>query len=717
MRLNLAPNPLSVDALLNDEVDAQGAGWMEFPAPHNWRPPSAPTPPLPAPHPEDQAADAATPAYVPTLSLLHPFRASPDPTTLVDVLGIVGLNGFYREAEFGVPLCRETYNDPMLGDAVCKNIRVKGHPSQATFWVAGKALQRGLTRLHAACSSPHATVERIKWLIARGADPTMLVPNPLWCPRSSNGAAEVGSADLSGFLRKHSGSTPAMLAFECGNLDVARYLLAHHPTSAVFDAGLAVRMHDAALLRSVLNDAEDRAVAEVSKGRFKRAADVPGLCDMTSALAEQTDLPWPCGLSRSEFAALAARRIHLSSVERENYRRSQMHNWDTDVLSSALRSSSLPRDVLNEVLLVIGSHPHVSGIHSDFVLAASKGLPNVLEAILARAARCDGLLADAKIAARAQTKANDEPAGAGGRAMEVDEQGEGNHATTAPSASWEHPFAAAGGIGPEVAALLSHQLSFPGAMVPKPNALFAAFEANSMPCIEVLLKYGADINEPARGNTTGSSSGPATVAWVAAMKGHLGLSRYVANNPFVILPGSRYLCACACDDVDVVSSLFDAGLLTIESLYEGDGVLAFNVACHRSSMRVVKYLIDKGVDVNKTGIGNWTPIFSAACACDWDMTMLLISAGADINAKKNYGPRTPLDVAYDQVEMFSLVTENKEEKSPRERSKGSYEIATMLGTLMYGEGHSVPMADVGAALLQRAHDYIALMVQRGAEKG
>lgn len=52
---------------------------------------------------------------------------------------------------------------------------------------------------------------------------------------------------------------------------------------------------------------------------------------------------------------------------------------------------------------------------------------------------------------------------------------------------------------------------------------------------------------------------------------------------------------------------------------------------------VVRYMLDRGVDVNaKDSAGN-TALIAAATAGQWEMTDLLLKAGADVNAVNSSG--------------------------------------------------------------------------------
>jgi len=63
---------------------------------------------------------------------------------------------------------------------------------------------------------------------------------------------------------------------------------------------------------------------------------------------------------------------------------------------------------------------------------------------------------------------------------------------------------------------------------------------------------------------------------------------------------------------------------------------------------VVKYLVDKGANVNAQDKGDWTPLLSAACeGGEMDMVKYLVSKGANVNARSKTG-QSALTLATDR---------------------------------------------------------------------
>ncbi|HEX5170874.1 MAG TPA: ankyrin repeat domain-containing protein [Cyclobacteriaceae bacterium] len=80
--------------------------------------------------------------------------------------------------------------------------------------------------------------------------------------------------------------------------------------------------------------------------------------------------------------------------------------------------------------------------------------------------------------------------------------------------------------------------------------------------------------------------------------------------------------------------------------YSTDGFTALGLACFFGHVDVVKYLIDKGANVNKPSSNSFhvAPIHSAAAISDYEIISLLLAHGADVNVRQQGGV-TPLHSA------------------------------------------------------------------------
>lgn len=83
------------------------------------------------------------------------------------------------------------------------------------------------------------------------------------------------------------------------------------------------------------------------------------------------------------------------------------------------------------------------------------------------------------------------------------------------------------------------------------------------------------------------------------------------------------------------------------------------MAVGRGHLEMVKYLVEKGADVNaKAEFCRDTALHSAAAGGNLEMVKYLVEHGADVNAKDDDG-RTPADVAREQESKDYLNSKMK----------------------------------------------------------
>ena len=70
---------------------------------------------------------------------------------------------------------------------------------------------------------------------------------------------------------------------------------------------------------------------------------------------------------------------------------------------------------------------------------------------------------------------------------------------------------------------------------------------------------------------------------------------------------------------------------------ELDGGYPINHAMNYNRNEIVRYLVERGADVNAKQDGHYTPLMSAAEGGNADMVALLLQHGADINATDKHG--------------------------------------------------------------------------------
>lgn len=69
---------------------------------------------------------------------------------------------------------------------------------------------------------------------------------------------------------------------------------------------------------------------------------------------------------------------------------------------------------------------------------------------------------------------------------------------------------------------------------------------------------------------------------------------------------------------------------------------------------VIEHLVTLGIDVNNIGAGKWTPLLSSIAKERYDIAKLLITNGADVNAKTEAG----WDIYYlskDKIELLKII--------------------------------------------------------------
>ena len=93
----------------------------------------------------------------------------------------------------------------------------------------------------------------------------------------------------------------------------------------------------------------------------------------------------------------------------------------------------------------------------------------------------------------------------------------------------------------------------------------------------------------------------------------------------------RYKC-----DIDLVLLLIESGADIFD--FDEEGVSIFDMAITYDNLEIVKYLIDKGVDVNKTSRrSGFTSLMAAACYGRVEIAELLLQNNANQNAVDSKG--------------------------------------------------------------------------------
>ncbi|ORX40351.1 ankyrin [Piromyces finnis] len=115
------------------------------------------------------------------------------------------------------------------------------------------------------------------------------------------------------------------------------------------------------------------------------------------------------------------------------------------------------------------------------------------------------------------------------------------------------------------------------------------------------------------------------------------------------------------DDNDIYPIIYNIEELKFEiNNKDKDGYTFLHYACKKGCENIVKYLIDRGANVNATDMNNWTPLHYACEKGYENIVKYLIDKGADINIQ-NKDRCTPLHFACDRgnEEIVKYLIENE----------------------------------------------------------
>jgi len=247
-----------------------------------------------------------------------------------------------------------------------------------------------------------------------------------------------------------------------------------------------------------------------------------------------------------------------------------------------------------------------------------------------------------------------------------------------------------------------------------------AIQNRSLPVLEELIDAGADVNlEGQHGRTAltwavfdrfaegvnvvlnhGANAASRNLAFIlAASSGQIDSLRQIVKKGVDLQKvGGRALRAAASTEnlIPMVKTLLDLGIDVNSQSEEGWTPLLEGVR-DKAHLNMVKTLLDVGADVNARctckgyGGGGFTPLLLATKNGYEDIARLLIARGADVNAKTDWGKKTPLlymvdgysansDNAPAEIEVIRMLIDagaRKDEKDSEGRT--ALMIAEMKG--------------------------------------
>jgi ankyrin repeat protein len=109
-------------------------------------------------------------------------------------------------------------------------------------------------------------------------------------------------------------------------------------------------------------------------------------------------------------------------------------------------------------------------------------------------------------------------------------------------------------------------------------------------------------------------------------------------------------------NLDKVKLLVDCCAPDLDAAQKDDGWTALEIASAYGHVKIVKFLLERGADVNKQDFDGWTPLHASAANGHMGVCLLLCGAGADLTVKNyddelthtNYNGLKPAEVAFER---------------------------------------------------------------------
>ncbi|MBK9684943.1 MAG: ankyrin repeat domain-containing protein [Betaproteobacteria bacterium] len=181
--------------------------------------------------------------------------------------------------------------------------------------------------------------------------------------------------------------------------------------------------------------------------------------------------------------------------------------------------------------------------------------------------------------------------------------------------------------------------------------LFGAVRVGEEKLVQTLVKGGAEVDTPLSMDHNGIAVGGCTALYIAALLGHLPSCKVLASSGASLeaandLGYTPLMAAIEGDHEDVIDFFLKSGanvnpevIATME--VEGlGGAFPLYTATRKENLAVIKKLLKRGADANRSAPNGWTPLKSGAQQGGFEIVKVLLDAGADPNIADdtNYTP-------------------------------------------------------------------------------